>query len=426
MMPIARLPSTGLWQHADFLRLWSGQTVSQFGSQVTQLALPLTAAITLQATALQMGILGAAEFAPFLLFGLFAGVWADRRPRRRILVAADLGRALLLGLIPLAALFDVLRIELLYAVGFLAGILTVFFDVAYQSYLPLLVERAQLVEGNTKLEVSRSVAQVAGPGLGGALVQLLTAPVAIAVDALSFLASAAFLATIRRAEPHPRGGPRPGVWSDIGAGVGVVFGNPLLRAIAGCTATSNLFSNVGMAVYVLYVTRELGVTPSLLGVVFAVGSGGALVGALLAGRIARRFGLGSTIVGSALLFPLGSLMVVAAGGPPLVVAAILVAGQAAQTFCSPVYNVNQVSLRQAITPDRLQGRMNATMRFVVWGTIPIGSLAGGFLGDAIGLRPTLLVGALGSGLSFLWVLLSPVRALRDQPVPVEPTRVQPA
>ena len=207
----------GLWRHPDFLRLWSGQTISQFGSQVTQLALPLTAAITLQVSALEMGVLGAVEFAPFLLFGLVAGVWVDRQPRRRTLIAADLGRALLLGLIPLAALFGVLRIELLYAVGFLTGVLTVFFDVAYQSYLPILVERSQLVEGNARLEVSRSVAQVVGPGLGGTLVQLVSAPVAIAVDALSFLASAGFLAGIGRAEPPPRRGAGPGVWADIRA-----------------------------------------------------------------------------------------------------------------------------------------------------------------------------------------------------------------
>ena len=419
MASTMRFPSAGLWRHADFLKLWAGQTVSQLGSQVTQLALPLTAALTLEATAWQMGVLGAAAFAPFLLFGLFAGVWVDRLPRRRILVAADLGRALLLGLIPLAAQLGVLRIELLCAVGFLAGVLTVFFDVAYQSYLPALVDRSQLVEGNAKLEVSRSVAQVGGLGVGGALVQLLTAPVAIAVDALSFLASAVFLATIRCAEPRAPADTRPNIWTEIREGLGVVLGNPLLRAIAGCTATANLFSNIGMAVYVLYVTRELGVTPALLGVVFAAGSGGALVGALLASRIADWIGLGPTIVGVALLFPLGGLLVVVAGGPPLVVAAILIAAQAATNFCGPVYNVNQVSLRQAITPDRLQGRTNATMRFVVWGTIPIGALVGGFLGDAIGLRATLLVGALGGGLAFLWMLLSPVRGLHEQPTPRE-------
>jgi MFS family permease len=410
-----RTTSESLWHHADFLKLWTGQSISQFGSQVTQFALPLTAAIALNASAWEMGILGAVEFAPFLVFGLFAGVWADRLPRRRILVAADLGRALVLGLIPLAALLGMLRIELLYAVGFLTGALTVFFDIAYQSYLPALVDRSRLVEGNAKLEITRSVAQVAGPGAGGVLVQILTAPVAIAVDAFTFLASAAVLASIRAEEPRSQSRARADVWSEIREGLAVLFGHPILRAIAGCTATSNLFGTVGSTVYVLFVTRELGMTPALLGIIVAVGSGGALIGALLANRLAGGFGLGPTIIGTAMLFPVGGLLVVVAGGSQLAVALILIAAHAAMTFCGPVYNVNQVSLRQAITPDRLQGRMNATMRFVVWGTIPIGALIGGFLGDAIGLRTTLLVGALGSGLSFLWVLLSPVRTLRTYP-----------
>jgi MFS family permease len=406
----------GLWRHRDFTRLWAGQTVSQFGTQVTYLALPLTAAVTLQATPSQMGLLGAAEFAPFLLFGLFAGVWVDRLPRRNILIAADLGRAALLALIPLAALGGFLRIELLYAVGFLTGVLTVFFDVAYQSYLPALVDRADLVEGNSKLEVTRSVAQVAGPGAAGGLVQLVSAPVAIALDAASFVLSALVLGAIRRAEPPPAASRRR-IWAEIGEGLAVVLGNRHLRAIAGCTATSNLFSQIATAVYLLYLTRDLAVTPALVGVIFAAGGVGALLGALLASRTAAAVGLGPTIVGTAALFPLGWLLTLVAGGPPALVVAVLAAAMALVSLAGTVYNVNQLSLRQTITPDRLQGRMNASMRFLVWGTIPIGALIGGFLGDLIGLRATLLVAALGSALSVLWVLLSPVRSLREQPAP---------
>jgi MFS family permease len=410
------LLSGRLWRHPDFLRLWGAQTVSQFGTGVTHLALPLTAALTLQATPSQMGLLGAAEFLPFLLFGLFAGVWADRLPRRPILVVADLGRALLLGLIPAAALAGFLRIELLYGVGFLVGVLTVFFDVAYQSYLPALVEREALVEGNSKLEVSRSVAQVTSPAVGGVLVQLVTAPVAIAADALSFLASAVLLLGIGRAETRPAASGR-NVWREIGEGLGVIRDSPLLRAIAACTSTSNLFSQVAQVVYVLYVTRELGLAPAEYGAVLAVGSIGALIGALTSGRIAATLGLGPTIIACAALFPVTSLVTAAAGGPPLLILATLTIAQLFGTFLGPVYNVNQLSLRQAITPLRLQGRMNASMRFVVWGTIPIGSLLGGYLGDHIGLRSTLVVGALLSGLSVLPVLLSPVRLLREQPSP---------
>ena len=415
---------SGLWRHPDFLKLWVGQTISVFGTQITLLALPLTAVLMLDASAAQMGLLGAAERAPFLLVGLFAGVWVDRLRRRPILIGADLGRAALLGWIPLAAAFGWLRIEHLYVVGFLAGVLTVFFDVAYMAYLPALVRREQLVEGNSKLEVSNSVAMIAGPGLAGGLVQLVTAPVAIVVDALSYLGSALSLAFIRRPEPAPRAvGARPvgpqGFWGEIGEGLRVVLGNPLLRAIAGCTGTSNLFSNVLFTVFVLYATRELGIGPAALGLIFAAVGPGSLLGALLAGPLARRFGLGPTIVGSIFVSGVSAFLIPLAGGPPAAAIALLAAASFLGGLGGPVYNISQVSLRQAIVPGRLQGRMNATMRFLVWGTMPIGSLLGGFLGETVGLRPTMLVGALGMTLTTLWVLLSPVRALREQPEPVE-------
>ena len=409
-----------LTRHPEFLKLWVSETISLFGSQITLLALPLTAALALQATPGQMGILSAVEFAPFLLVGLFAGVWADRRRRRPILLWANLGRAVLLGSIPLAALFGLLRIEQLYAVGFGVGVLTVFFDIAYQAFLPTLVGRAQLVEGNSKLETSASLARIAGPGLAGGLVQLVTAPVAILLDSLSFLVSAVFLALIRTPEsPPPRTGPQASVWSDIREGLGVVLGNPLLRSIAACTGTANLFSSLLGSVFVLYITRELEMEPILLGAIFAVSSVGGLIGALLAGRIAGRLGLGPAIIGAQAVSGVAGLLI------PVVTApfALAVAAQMAAWFVlgltNPIYNINQLSLRQAITPERLQGRMNATMRFLVWGTIPLGALLGGALGEQIGLRPTLVVGVCGSLLAFFWVLFSPVRNLREQPAPVE-------
>ncbi|MGI8857146.1 MAG: MFS transporter [Thermomicrobiales bacterium] len=407
---------TGLWRHANFLRLWTGQTISQFGSQITLLALPLTAALTLHATPAEMGILSAAETAPFLLVGLFAGVWVDRLRRRPILLITDCARGVLLLAIPLAALLDALTIGLLYAVAFLVGILTVFFDVAYQSFLPALVGRAQLVEGNSKLEVSRSAAQIVGPGIAGGLVQLITAPLAIIVDATSFLISALFLVFVRVPEPAsaPRA-ERQTVWKDIGEGLGVVFRNPLLRAIAGCTATGNLFSNIVQAVYILYVTRQLGLSAGVIGAIFAIGSIGFLAGALLAGRVARWIGLGPTIVSSILFGCFGMILIPVANGPATLAVPLLVIAQFAAAFGSPIYNINQVSLRQAITPDHLLGRMNATMRFLVWGTLPIGALIGGALGGAIGLRPTLVIGVIGQFSAFLWVFFSPVRTLREQP-----------
>jgi predicted MFS family arabinose efflux permease len=286
--------------------------------------------------------------------------------------------------------------------------------------LPALVSREHLVEGNSKLEMSRSVAQIAGPGVGGALVQLATAPLAILVDAASFLASAACILTIRAPEPapvrHVAGG--RSLWPELREGLIAVFGNPLLRSIAGCTATANLFSNGLMAVFVLYVTRELGIGPALLGIIFAAAGPGALLGALLAGKVATRFGLGATIIGASFLGGLANLIVPLASGPDFVTAGMLVGAMFIGGIANPVYNINQVSLRQAITPDRLQGRMNASMRFIVWGTIPIGALMGGALGDAFGLRPTLTWMAVGCLLPPLWILFSPVRQLKQQPVPV--------
>lgn len=409
---------TGLWRQPDFLKLWAGQTVSQFGSQITLLALPLVAALTLRATPARMGLLGAVEFAPFLVLGLFAGVWVDRLPRRQILIAADLGRAAALLIVPAAAWLGALRMELLYAVALATGCLTVFFDVAYQSFLPALVGRRELVEGNSKLEISRSAAQVAGPGVAGGLVQLVTAPLALLVDALSFLVSGLFLIAIRGREEAPAApAERRSVRAEIAEGLGVVFGNPTLRAIAACTATLNLFSSISGAVFILYLTRELALGPGLLGLIFAASNIGVLLGAGAAGAVARRFGAGPTVIGAALLAGLGALPVPFAAGPLAVVVPVLIAAQTVMFVSGVVYNITQVSLRQAITPDRLLGRMNATMRFIVWGIMPLGMLIGGALGSTIGLRPTLIVGALGGLLAFLWPLRSPLRSLRAHPAP---------
>jgi MFS family permease len=413
----------GLWRHPEFLKLWTGQTISQFGTQISQLAIPLTAALVLTASPAEMGFLTAVEFAPFLLLSLFAGVWVDRMQRRPILIVADVGRAVALGSIPLAAGLHVLQMGQLYVVALVTGVLTVFFDVAYQAYLPVLVSRPHLVEGNSKLEVSRSVAQIAGPGIAGALVQLISAPLAVLVDALSYVASVISLLFIHVAEPPPARHPRPAgkagsIWLELREGLGVVLGNPLLRSIAGCTATSNLFGNALQAVFVLYVTRQLGLQPAVIGLIFSVSGPGALLGALTAGELARRFGLGRTIVGSIFATGLGSLLIPLASGPEPVIVGMLMLAQFVAGFGNPVYNINQVSLRQTITPDHLQGRMNASMRFIVWGTIPIGALLGGALGEVFGLWPTIMAMALAELTAPAWVIFSPVRQLRTQPAPV--------
>ncbi len=307
---------SSLWRNTDFLKLWAGQTVSLFGSQITVLALPLLAALTLDATPAQMSLLVAAGAAPDLLVGLIAGVWVDRLRRRPLLIGADLGRAALLLSIPLAALVGALRLWLLVAVAFGLGLLTTIFGIAYQSYLPALVPRDDLVEANGRLEAGSAVAGVAGPGLAGGLVQWVTAPVAVLLDALSFLLSALLLGRIRTVEPPTPAAAQSRVWGEIGAGLRAVAGAPLLRALAGSAATFNFFDNFLFAVYVLYLTRELGLGPAAVGAVFAIGGAGGLLGALLAGPIARRIGLGRALVGAILLAGLGELGIALAGGPP--------------------------------------------------------------------------------------------------------------
>lgn len=400
----------------EFLKLWAAETVSVFGFQITALAVPLTAAIILNATPAQMGVLGALSTAPFLVFGLFAGVIVDRSRRRRLMIWADLVRAALLLAVPASALLGTLRMEVLYAVAFLVGAATLLFDVAYQSFLPSVVRRDQLTEGNAKLETSRALSTVVGPGLAGGLVQLVTAPIAILVNGVTFVLSAVFLALMRVSEaPAERVG-RPNVWREIGEGLQVVVGHRMLRAIAACTGVSNFFGSAAGAVFVLYVTRTLEFSPVLLGTVLGVGGAGALLGALLASKLPERFGLGRVIVASAAVFPFAALLVpLAQPGPQ---AAVLVgASQFLIGSAVLVYNVSQVSLRQAITPARLLGRMNATMRFFVWGTMPLGALLGGALGTALDLRTTLVLAALGQALAVLPVLLSPVRGLQRIPEP---------
>ena len=296
-------PSGGLWRHRDFLNLWTAETVSQLGSQISQIGLPLVAIIVLEASAFEVALLGVIEFAPFILISLPAGVWVDRLRRKPILVTADLGRALLLASIPVAYWLDALTIWQLYVVGFVVGVLTVFFDVSYQAYLPSLVSRQQLIDGNSKLEISRSGAQLAGPGLGGALVQVLTAPVAVLVDAISFLASAIFLVRIRKQEQAPTRAERqagPGMKTELKEGLAWVLGNRYLRWIAASTATFNFFSNMLFAVFLVFAVRVLELRPGVIGLIFAVGSIGYLVGALLANRVSRRFGVGPTIIIGAL------------------------------------------------------------------------------------------------------------------------------
>ena len=414
-------PSGGLWRHPDFLKLWSAETISQFGTQVSQLALPLVAILVLDATAFEVAALGTIEFLPFILFTLPAGVWVDRLPRRPILIAGDFGRAALLASIPIAYVADALTLWQLYVVGFLVGICTVFFDVAYQSYLPSLVQRDHIIEGNSKLEMSRSGAQVGGPGFAGALVEIFTAPYAVLVDAVSFVGSGLFLLRIHKPEDTPVrktvDGRKTSLWTELKEGFRFVLGNPNLRAQAGCTGTSNFFSNVAYAIILVYLVRELELSAGVIGLALSLGSAGSVLAAFSSMRLSKRFGIGPTTIAVGALWGPSTLLVAFApagnAAIPFLVAAVLVGG-----FSIVVYNIIQVSYRQAICPPRLQGRMNSVMRFIVWGTIPIGALVGGALASWVGLRETIVIGGVGGSLSIFWIVFSPQRHLRDMPEPI--------
>ena len=407
-----------LLRHRDFRLLWGGETVSELGSQVSTLAIPLLAVRTLHATTFEVGLLAVASTAAFLVVGLPAGVWVDRIRRRWVMIGADVGRVLALGSVPVAYALGALTLAQLFVVTIVAGVLTVFFDVAYQSYLPALVGREHLVEGNAKLTGSAEVAAVAGPSVAGGLVQAIGGAYAVAVDSLSFLVSGAAVAAIGSPEPMPAPPPggRRGLLQDIGDGLRFVFGNVTLRAIAATTATANLFSGVMTAVEVVFLVRAVHASPAVIGLLFSLGAAGGVLGAIATGPISERIGgARATMVGiglnaTTLLIPLTT------AGAGLLFFGV---GYMLIGFGVVLYNVNQVSFRQRLCPDELLGRMNATMRFVVWGVLPVGALVGGVLGTLIGLRPTLWVSAGGQAIAGLWLVFSRIRAMRDFPAAAE-------
>ncbi|HEX7526008.1 MAG TPA: MFS transporter [Gaiellaceae bacterium] len=416
-MPKLRRPSGGLWANRDFVKLWSGQSISEFGSQISALAIPLLAATQLHASPLAFSLLAVLGFLPFILFALPAGVWVDRLRRRPILIFGDAGRAVLLTLVPVLWATHTLRMWHLLVLQFAIGIFTVFFDVAYQSYLPSLVERGDLVEGNAKLQTTASAAQTTGPPLAGVLVAALTAPYAIALDAVSFIVSTAFMIPIRTLESLPERAPeaaKPKMWPELKEGVRYVVGHRYLKWIALSTGASNFFGQIAFAIVILYMQRSLHMSAIAIGVVFAGFGAGAIVASITATRFTRLVGgIGNAIWMPAVVFSLGGLTFPLA--PRSLPIPVLLTGTILVGYGGMAYNIAQVSLRQAITPERLQGRMNASMRWIVWGTIPLGTLVGGALATAYGLRAALWVGAIGSLFTFLPLLLSSVRSLEELP-----------
>jgi MFS family permease len=407
----------GVWRSPAYVRLWSASVVSGAGSAVTTLALPLLAAITLHATPAQMGLLVAAETAPVLLLGLPAGVWVDRRAKRPVMIATDLGRAGLLLAIPAAAWAGVLRMELLLLIAFLVGALSVFFEIASQSFLPTILAPDALTEGNARLHTGWGLAEVGGPGLAGWLTQTFSAPAAILIDAVSYGLSAALLGGIRAEEPAAPSlaGAGRHFWRELREGVEIVARNPILRATATATGLWNLVGGGRAAVFVLFLTRTLGLAAGATGAIFTAGAAGFLLGSLAPDRIARRIGLGRAILlGVALAIP-SELLTALAAGPPTTAAILAGAGALLTGLTIPTYDINQFSLRQAVTPLRLQGRVNATMRTLIRGAVPIGALAGGVLAERIGLRSVMIVSSLGGIAAFLAIWFSPVRTLRVPP-----------
>lgn len=401
--------SATLWRHPDFLKLWTGQTISAVGSRVTRTALPLAAVLTLGATPAQMGFMSALGAASTLVFGLLAGVAVDRMRRRPIMIAADLVRAAILASIPLAAAMHRLTMAQLYAVIALVGFFTVFFDVAYQSYLPSLIETENLLEGNSKLSMSSATAEVAGPSVAGILVQLITAPMAILFDALSFLASALSIVLIRKREilhrvQHASGHPI--------AGFRFLFSHPLLRPLGCFSGTAYFFMGFFGPLYTLYAIRDLHLGAAALGIAIGFGGVANFIGAAAAPRVTRRLGLGWAFIAAALILGAASLLVPLAHGPAPLPLLFLIAQQLIGDSAWPILLINERTLRQTVAPGELLGRVNAAMQLLTAGMIPLGALAGGALAGSLGMRPTLYISVAGVLLSSLWLIFSPLRTQR--------------
>jgi MFS family permease len=404
-----------LLREDNFRKLWLGQTVSLFGDQITYIALPLTAVLVLDANAAEMGYLGAAALLPHLFFSLPAGVWLERvAKRRQVMILADVGRAALLVSIPLTYAFDSLTFAQLYLVAFATGTLAVLFDISYMTLYVAVVERESYIEANSLLHGSRSFSYIAGPSVGGVLVQLLSAPTALLADAASFVSSALFLGRLKA--PEPRLEPRTTRARDeVREGLAFLFRNSILRPALFGTATLNFFNYAFWALFLLYATDELGIKAGTLGLVLGVGAFGGLTGAVVAGRVGRRIGLGPAFILGMVLFPLPLLLVPAAQGPQSVVLAMLFVAEFLSGLGVMILDINASAFMTALTPDRLRSRTTGAFNFVNWGIRPLGALLGGALGSALGLRPALWLSSIAALAGVLWLIPSPIPALRDLP-----------
>jgi predicted MFS family arabinose efflux permease len=400
-----------LFRQAEFLKLWLGQTISLVGSQVTQLALGLTAAAMLNATPAEMGILGTLSSVPYLLFGLVAGAWVDRLRRRPMLIITDIGRAVLLASVPIAAFTGHLSLWHLDVVAFAVGTMNVFFAVAYGSFLPSLVARERLAEGNARLALSEAVSRTLGPGLAGVLIQAFTAPIAIAVDAVSFVVSAVSLLWIHADESPPSAAERQSLWAEILEGLQAAWNHPILRAMLGAFTLGNMGDGLFAGIFLLFMSRDLSLEPAEIGAVFAGLGVGGLCGAAVAGVVTRAVGPGATLYGAMGIWGLayGAMALVQ---PSAIAVPVLAVLMGAVGTINPIAGANSQTLRQAVTPDRLLGRVIAVGRVATWGGVALGAFAGGLLADVFGVRPIVMLGGLLPLAGALWLLLSPIRHIR--------------
>jgi MFS family permease len=394
----------------NFRRLWTGDLISQFGDRVTELALPLIAVLTLAATPAQVGLLTAAVWAPNLL-GLLAGSWVDRQPHRRpILIGADLLRAAAMLSLPVAYWFGVVTLTQLFAVALLAGAGQVLSMAAYQSFFVTLVDREHYVEANSKLSIGRSASFVGGPPLGGYLVQLLGAPVAVLADALSFLVSALFLSRIP-------GGPVPAhhdpVLAGVRDGLRYVLRHRYLRAALGCVTTVNFFTFIAQALGVLFASRTLDLSAGVIGLAFGLGALGGLLGAVLTPRLSRAYGVGRVLVAGSVLFPAPIAVLPLAGGPHWLAATVIAAGEALLSAGVMLFDINLNAVQTAVTADHMRSRVAGVFSTINYGSRPLGAIAGGVLGSWLGVRPTLFLAAAGGSLCCLWLLPSPIPHVRS-------------
>ncbi|WP_075737460.1 MFS transporter [Streptomyces acidiscabies] len=414
------VPSS-LWRDGDFRRLWVGQTVSQLGEHSTLVVLPLFAVLTLNAGAGQLGVLRAVGQAPILLLSLFVGAWVDRWRARTVMMLTDVGRTLALGAAAVAGVFGWLGLPALFVVAFAVGALSVFFDVAYQTSLVRLVKRDQLVRGNSALEGSRSAAQIGGPALGGALVSLLSAPIAAASSALFFALSFLSIRRIRRVESMPDYSELR-IWRRIHEGLRFVVSDTSLRTVCLASAAFQFSFAAMMTVYLLFLPRELHLSGTLVGLALAAMGPGALLGSVLAARLPSRFGHGVVLVSAAVLGDGVFLCVPALHGSAAVTVPALLAVNFVFGIGSQLVTVTVMAVRQTVTPDGMQGRAAATITFAGMGLTPLGSLLGGFLAETWGLRTSLLVTAAGMMLSPVVMTLSPLARLGRTLPPAQAAR----